>query len=364
MSLSITLERRAGWDVFVFLVIVFVAFEIPYDLLVGWSNSSTNFIVSSFVLAVFLLDMLLNCFTVSEKSYGGFWGWRHVAGLFYAKLTPKILRQDHPREEYLITEQPGIFLSYIKSGWFLIDFLAVFPFQFLFQNLSFFGLSRTIRLVRLSRFLRIIRSARLIKTARIFSILNSLFMHRPAIRRFIILAILVPWIAHIHACLFYRLEVGSNSNSISTYGDALHHIFFAFIASDPEAKSYTTAGDLISISAVVLGLIFVGILIGNFAALFEQIDSERAIYEEKVKEWDNLFSSYKGLFDKELQLEILSYVKQKSSRKASLENHAEMIRSLDSTLEEKIKKKVFEIRKECHHLPNEAELAECLEETK
>jgi hypothetical protein len=360
MNLCITSERRAGWDVFVFIVIVFVAFEIPYDLLVGWSNSTTNFVVRNFVLAVFLLDMFLNCFTVSEKSYGGFWGWRHVAGLFYGKLSPKFLKQNHPKEELSITEQPGIFLSYVKSGWFLIDLLAVFPFQFFFQNLSFFGLSRTTRLIRLSRFLRIIRSARLIKTARIFSILNSLFKHRPAIRRFVILAILVPWIAHIHACLFYRLEVGSNTNSISTYGDALHHIFFAFIAGSPEAESYTTAGDFVSISAVVLGLIFVGVLIGNFASLFDQIDSERAIYEEKLKSWENLFRSYKGLFDKELRLEILSHVKHKDSRKASIENHAEMIRSLDSTLEEKIKLRVLETTKECYLSSNHADLAKCL----
>lgn len=84
-------KQRVKWDLFVFVVIVVSAFVVPFDLLVGWDDPRVDAWFNYVFLVVFLVDMILNCFTIRRKTYGGFWGWRNVAGIFCRRLSPSAL---------------------------------------------------------------------------------------------------------------------------------------------------------------------------------------------------------------------------------------------------------------------------------
>ena len=47
MLFTIKPQNRMGWDLFLMVVIFFVAFEVPYDIFVGWENKATKSIGSS-----------------------------------------------------------------------------------------------------------------------------------------------------------------------------------------------------------------------------------------------------------------------------------------------------------------------------
>lgn len=241
--------------------------------------------------------------------------------------------------------QPQVVLSYLASGWSLIDFLAVAPFDLLFANLAALRMARTARLARLPRVMRVFRSLRAlcalrgIKAARTFSILNNVFALHAALGRLVFLVALVPWLAHTHACVFFAAEAANAGSNVAWYGDALHQVFVAFTTCD-QAQSVTRLGYWTSISAVAMGLTFFAAFIGNFASLFEEMDGNTARYEEKRKAWSGFFSTYGSAVGRKLQRQILHAVSRETFERETSARHAELVRSLDSELKQVLKKKL------------------------
>ena len=341
ISFYIRQEQRLAWDFFVLLVIFYVAFEVPYDLFVGWENLSTKKIVDTFIYAVFIIDMVLNCFTEREKSFNGFWGWRFIAGFFNINFSAKHQKNLQGLKPETYRTQPKLIVSYLKSGWFLIDLIAVFPFDILFSALSFTPFARTLRLLRIGKLFRLLRIARFLKTFRLFSIVRAHLEHYPALRRLIYISIFVPWLGFVHACFFYLVEQGNPATEINTFTGAIHKIFFEFIASEGPGN-VTSLGYFVSVSAILNGLLFFGLFIGNFAAFFEQIDHDMVAYDEKIQSWQKIFNNYKDVFDAPLKEEVLDHIK-RGSLLSSIENHSIMIKELDSTLEVKIKTRMKDL---------------------
>ena len=345
----ITSEKRIKWDLFIFIVIIISAFEIPYSILVGYEDVRFQSFFNYFFSITFAIDIVLNCFTAHEKRYSGLFGWRNISGLLFYKLSPDYLRdresviRDNSIE--IVNKQPAILLSYLSSGWFLIDFLAVFPFEIVFTQFAFLNMARTFRLTRIPRVFRMIRVLRIIKTARLFKYFDNIFSLHPALGRFTIISILIPWLAHILSCLLCFFESDRN-NSIDSYGEALHFMFVTFTTNNMPS-TLSPVGYAISIASVVVSFLFVGAFIGNFSSLFEGLDERKALFEEKKKEWNEVFSEYPDVYDKRIQHEILQSLlySESGSLKTPIDKHYNLLRTLDSNLEDRIKIKINRVVK-------------------
>ena len=144
-------EQRVAWDLLVFITIIFVAFNVPYSILIGWKNIYLKEWIDNLVLVIFILDMFINCQTEQTKNISsGLWGWRNIAK--YCNKNESI-----ESDSIIVNTQPAMFKTYVTSGWFVIDILAVIPFYLILPSLEIFEMSRTIRLIRVLKIIRIFK---------------------------------------------------------------------------------------------------------------------------------------------------------------------------------------------------------------
>lgn len=309
--------KRAGWDFFVLCVIVLTAFEIPFGLLVGWDSlgelGSVAETTSNWLFfGVYFIDMLVNLLAVRHEDAPGVWGWRHLCD----RVLPDSSKRQHWRR-------------YLVSGWFLVDLVATIPFFAIAGQLGFLSVSRV---ARLFRFVRILHTVKLLKMPRTF---KRAFRRNPALGRFMTFVFLVPWLWHIHACLLFWAERDSPNSPITTFGDALHHVFVAFTANE-QMDTVTELGFWISVSAVLFSVIVVAAIFGNFSALFNHRDHLMKAYIEQREHWLRFFRLYADEMPLKLRQEIFDHLKDSAEGDPWLEDHRAMIESLPSRLETEV----------------------------
>ncbi|KAL1503237.1 hypothetical protein AB1Y20_011293 [Prymnesium parvum] len=139
-------SRRVGyWDAVTALALVFTALVTPFEVALLDSNDvSTLFIVNRVVDMIFVIDIVLQFFLITEKGTG--------AG-----------------HQFLITHR-DISINYLK-GWFFIDVLSVgvsaFDIVIVMQgdasDLSRVKILRTVRVMRLIKLMRLLRASRIMK---------------------------------------------------------------------------------------------------------------------------------------------------------------------------------------------------------
>lgn len=261
-------NRRFAWDIFVFAVIAASAFEIPYDFLVGWENQALATTFDSVFCLIFLADMVLNAMTVRERTFGGLWGWRNVAGLVRRSWGPEALEQ-RPQAGPAVLEHPrDILVGYLTSGWFVIDLLSTVPWGLFLAHYSLLGNLRLLRLIRLARLLRLLR---LTRTVVLIERVRRVMPDVPSLERLVLTVGSLPWLAHLHACLFYRFEAANPEMEV-TYASAFHVIFITFTTNNEIAGTLSTAGFWVGISAVCCSILFIASVTGNLAALFTGLE--------------------------------------------------------------------------------------------
>jgi len=274
-------QRRLAWDALCFVAVVVSAFTIPYDLMVGWENPVTEIWWDILFLIVFGVDMVVNAMTARRRSFAGLWGWRNIAGLFWRPLSAKAKQRRERVPDTVFTKQPAVMLAYLTSGWFLIDLMATMPWGLLASSAAVLGSARLLRLLRLARLARLLRLA---KGLRFFDRIGIVTKSFPAVRRMFLSLLMLPWLAHVHACLLFYAESGNPTTQVTTYRMALHSVFVTFTTSN-QAKAITPLGFWIGISAVCISVLVIGMLFGNIAALFTALDikKERIHKEVRVK---------------------------------------------------------------------------------
>lgn len=261
-------SRRIAWDIFVFAVIAASAFEIPYDFLVGWENQALANAFDAAFCTVFLVDMVLNAMTLRERTYGGLWGWRNIAGLVRRSWGPEALRQ-RPQSGPMVLETPReIRRGYFTSGWFLIDLASTIPWGLFLAHYSLLGNLRMLRLLRLARLFRFLR---LTKTFVLFERIRRVMPDVPSLERLLLTVGSMPWLAHLHACMFLAAE-RTNPDVEVTYASAFHVIFITFTTNNEIAGSLSVAGFWIGISAVCCSILFIASVTGNLAALYTGLE--------------------------------------------------------------------------------------------
>ena len=316
-------NSRVYWDLYIFVIIVIAAFEIPYDLLIDFEDKSIGNFFSYLFLFSFGVDMLLNCITVQSIKGNGWLGIR--------KLLPKdffttACEMDSNNNVQVVRQFPKTMSAYLTSWWFIVDFLAIFPFEWLFSAYSSLNMTRTLRLSRLPRIIRAIRAIRAVKAVKAFNSVDNVFRLNPSLGRFVLLCVLVPWLMHIFACVisYYESVIGGAQY---TYFQAFKQIFITFTTNNMMIVN-TTGGQVTATVSVLTGYLFFGLLMGNFVTFFSQIDTRKATLEGKINQWKHFFKTYPQIFTKKTQKRILLLEENNVQNETNL-RLTELIISLD-----------------------------------
>ncbi len=323
-------EERVWWDFLVFSVIVIATFEIPYELLVDIKDTRIELFFDYLFLVVFGTDIIINCISSHEIKNNGILGVRR---LFPTVRYPKRSENNDVTGTLVVNRFPQTITAYLTSWWFVVDFLAVFPFELIFGAYSGFTLARTLRLARITRLLRIFRVVRAVKSVKAFHSLDKVFHLNPSLGRFVIICITVPWLLHVFACLLSYFESAPGGLGF-TYAQSLEHLFVTFTTNN-RAEFSTMGGKITATSAVIFGYLFFGLFMGNFASFFESIDAKKAMLDEKNQQWKLMFKSYPEIFDKMLQKKILLAVK-KSIAEDIEDELSKLVQSLNANLETEV----------------------------
>jgi len=257
-------DNRTWWDAFCMVAVLASAFEIPYSLLVGYESVVLERWAEITFSSIFAIDILLNSLTIRDRNRYGLWGWRLFAGLVFRRLRKP--RSQTVQEPLMSVGRTAA--GYLTSGWFPIDLLATVPWGLLMPGASVIGASRLLRLLRLARLFRL---TRILKLFRFMQKLKKVMPSLPSFQFLAAALIVIPWIAHIHACVMYFAESENPQSVIASYGDAMNAVFITFTTSD-KAQTATALGYWTSVSAVVLSVLVVAAVTGTLAAAFTEFN--------------------------------------------------------------------------------------------
>jgi hypothetical protein len=131
-------EIKNAWDLILIIILLFLSLLSPYRMAFVEEEEAVWTVVQNIADIMFAVDIFVSFNTA-----------------FYD-------------EGYLIVDnRKEIALEYLRS-WFIIDMLAVIPFEFLFKKLTNFGEYNGIfKLLRISRMYKFVKLSRLIKILKI-----------------------------------------------------------------------------------------------------------------------------------------------------------------------------------------------------
>jgi hypothetical protein len=340
---------KVSWDLFVFALIAAAAFEVPYSLVIGWTNESYRLWFDIVVYGVFIADLVLNFVTVRElSSNAGRFDYRDIIGFLRYEWSTEAngirsrkkggLEASHT--SHLRWKQgdktPPIWSDYLFSKWFFIDLISVIPFELISAGFGISGLTRMLRLARIPRLLRMIRMLRMMKVVKILGAknrYNKLVKHHAATIRFIAIFSIFPWFIHICALLLCLDSLQEPNSTLYLYmlGEVL-----TSMQSEVLVEYNHTLGLLVAASVKVGGLVFLGTFIGNFASLFSNIDDSAAAVAATQKRVNALFRRYPELFmskeHKDIRSKVLASAVTTAIDTSSVEDDALTIKRLDEPL--------------------------------
>lgn len=305
-------RARRLWDATVMLLILASAFEVPYHILVGWSDPGVASTWSWTYNLIFGLDILIHI------AFGD------TAARFHDPVPPP-------------ARQPERALHYLRSRWFAIDFLAWLPLDLIIGQ--FAGL----HVVRTARLLRSVHLMHAFKGLRAILALRRQISRHPAYARFLLLCFLVPWLIHLHTVVLVWAEQDHPEATIHSYGTAGHQVLVTLLTQDPMGVQ-TPLGYAVWVSTAILALLVVATVIGNAASLLMGIDTRMADLEKRLSSWHKLFGTYPQVFDAPAQQAIILHEQSRASvQRQNLTGQAQLIESLPGELEDRIVSRLQEV---------------------
>ena len=158
-------KKTGKWDAVMVICLIFTAIVTPYEVaFLDMSVINALWFINQLVNILFLIDMFIN--------------------FFLAYFDDEALQW--------IVSKRLIAIRYL-SGWFIIDFVSIFPFDYLVPGGSNLRALRIVRLLRLAKLLRVFRASRLID--RWQSRLSLGYGHMTMIKFGVFLIIVCHWLA-------------------------------------------------------------------------------------------------------------------------------------------------------------------------
>jgi len=319
---------RMVWDLTIIMLILYTAIGVPLRL--SWSLKET--------MAVWILDRLLDL-------------------LFMVDIAIN-LNTAFERGTELIVDRRSIVKHYLAT-WFALDFIASFPFDFIFSFLagadanSLSMLPRLVRLLKLSRLFRLARLQRILRRVQLqMGIRNS----TNKILKFSGAAILC---AHWMACMFYATStltgalgggdafpswverLAEDKNQLDA--DSVSHTYVASLYWSLTTMTSIGYGDvapktpserLFGIFGMILGAVLFGHFMGNVLAVVADMSPAENEFHLKM----DMLNVY--MREQNLNTELRRQIEEFYHIEHKLTNHqvdeAEMLRELPGRLKREL----------------------------
>jgi|GEM_PF-3957167 len=297
---------RRYWDAAVMALILASAFEVPYNLAIGWDDN---------------------------PHIGECWTWAYIV-VFGLDILVHIIQGDtaaHFHDDApMDLPQPARALHYLKSKWFWIDLLAWVPLDILLSQLGGHQVVRTLRLTRSLHLLHAFKGLRAIEA------LKRQLSRHPAFGRFVLLSFLVPWLIHMHTVVLAWAEKDQPGSELATYTEAGHHVLVTLLTQDPFPNP-SAIGYGVWVSTAVLALVVVATVIGNAASLLMGIDARAADLENRLSDWHRVFRAYPQVFTNRLQGLIIRHEQSRAEEyRRNISGQAQLIESLPGEIEDEV----------------------------
>lgn len=184
-------ELRSSWDLYMSILLVYVAGFVPFRVSYLTSLQSWLKGLEMFIDISFGIDIILNFFTAYE-----------VKGL-------------SGKEEVYECRPKKIAVNYLK-GYFVLDFLATFPFDLILKTEAardYDGLNHASKLSKLPKIIKFLRVARLLRLLRVYrlqqlvrQIENNYNVHQ-GITRLLNIVSIIMFATHLVGCLWHAIGV-------------------------------------------------------------------------------------------------------------------------------------------------------------
>lgn len=246
------------WDFIILLISLYNAIEIPVRIVFSRKLEGFFLIFDIFVLFALILDIVINIFRKSIS------------------------------KDIEIAKSQFINKSYLKSHYFLVDFVTMLPFDLL---IHFSVLPPSLESLALLRLLRIIRLLNLDSVLKQWGV-SEFWKPVPTRLAYFIfwIGVLAHWVACGWIYVGFSLEDASNTRiylrSLYWSVTTLTTIGYGDITASTDIQT------IFSICIEILGAGFYGYVIGNLASLLANRDISKANYLEKM-ERVNSFMGFK-----------------------------------------------------------------------
>eukprot|EP00347_Sterkiella_histriomuscorum_P014633 403360135 len=238
-----------------------------------------------------------------------------------------------------IIDPKQISLNYIFKGRFFVDLISTIPLEFIGDIENVNVSKSTLKLIGLIKLTRLLRLARIITYIKMNKNLKDGI-------RVIMLAVYLFLIIHwIDCAAYYVFQVGSEwlppkdviPNSTNIYDDLKDGYFVMFYYSSlflmsNDALPYTTVEVFCCIIFVFMGSVSLGLLIGQFASIINQITKKARVESEKIEFLQQMMFTLK--IPEVLQLRIIEYYE--STKKSQYIVGPQRLKMLAPSLVQKI----------------------------
>ncbi|CAD8181323.1 unnamed protein product [Paramecium octaurelia] len=268
-SLIITQSSRLKqtWDAIIFIVLIYVCVFTPYKM-------------------TFIDD-------------GEFPSWDYfdnsIDFLFMADIIFTFLCSYYDEENNLVKDHKLIAINYLK-GWFAVDLISCFPFQFIFQD---YDKSRNI--TRLSKLPKIYRVIKMIKIFRMIQLKDLEYIKVININigseRFLYAFFLLIFSCHVTGCIWFFIASLSEDpdweyNFLSGYDQYIVSLYWAvqtiLTVGYGDVKVYKWPSYLFAIFWMLVSVYIFSFAVGSLASFLDRMDHANSIYVHRVSTLKNI----------------------------------------------------------------------------
>ena len=263
------------WDSWILLITVFVAIQVPLEVIFDSDFLGMSYFNDIFYTAFFALDIV-----------------------FHFRTALKVQRN--------IVKDPRIVAANYMRGWFWVDLLAAIPFDLLLELLvktsgGWVVGNELIKLFRLNRLLRLSRLQQILGRWQKSNVVM------PSLFRLVILVFWILLIAHWVACGWYFMGgIVNVEDEVMRYTRALYWTITTLTTvgyGDITPQNLTQT--VYTMVVMILGAGIYGYVIGNIASVLAKIDVASAQHMERLEQI-NAFLKYRSI-PPALSDRILSY---------------------------------------------------------
>jgi hypothetical protein len=259
------------WDLLIYVLVFYSIIDVPFRM--GF-DSTPGLFFSYFnhaVTTIFFLDIIVNFRTG-----------------YFDEITERLIV-----DPYIIAGR------YLKS-WFLLDLLSTIPFNEMVRSSA---TSNSASLVGLTRMLRILRFFKLMRASNLGEKLEDLNIN-PAFIRFLFLLSQILIIAHLLACIWYKVGTLGSTTWLTFYGFDTMPVFDCYIASlyyilvtlftvgYGDFRPTNTNERLFALSAMVVGSFVFSIVLSKVTMLINSFGETDRKKKEFLDEFKALLSEY------------------------------------------------------------------------